>query len=244
MISLELDLVRMLNEARLDRIPVETLDLGYLVHCTLCSLFGENAPQPFALGNTQGRRLRVLGYCDSDRDALRGAACAAATPTLFECCHWESLAVKPMPERWLAQERFQFEVRGCPVLRAAADSANHRKGAEVDLFLAECWKQESPRVPVDREEVYRRWLAKELQRGNASALLSARMVSFRQPRLIRRRQGDVRSARPVQRPDAAFRGILQVCDPAAFAALVRRGIGRHRAFGFGMLLLRRVKNPC
>jgi len=29
-----------------------------------------------------------------------------------------------------------------------------------------------------------------------------------------------------------------VRDPTGFAALLARGVGRHRAFGFGMLLLR------
>ncbi|MEQ8964701.1 MAG: type I-E CRISPR-associated protein Cas6/Cse3/CasE [Azospirillaceae bacterium] len=38
-------------------------------------------------------------------------------------------------------------------------------------------------------------------------------------------------------PDAVFEGVLRVDDPAAFAALLARGVGRHRAFGFGMLLL-------
>jgi CRISPR system Cascade subunit CasE len=35
-----------------------------------------------------------------------------------------------------------------------------------------------------------------------------------------------------------FSGLLQVEDAAAFTALLARGIGRHRAFGFGMLLLK------
>ena len=33
-------------------------------------------------------------------------------------------------------------------------------------------------------------------------------------------------------------GTLTVGDPDAFSRLLARGIGRHRAFGFGMLLLR------
>jgi CRISPR system Cascade subunit CasE len=42
-----------------------------------------------------------------------------------------------------------------------------------------------------------------------------------------------------RRPDATFRGTLRVDDPARFAAAaLARGVGRHRAFGFGMLLLR------
>jgi CRISPR system Cascade subunit CasE len=38
-------------------------------------------------------------------------------------------------------------------------------------------------------------------------------------------------------PDAVLRGRLQIEDGNGFARLVARGIGRHRAFGFGMLLL-------
>ena len=37
-------------------------------------------------------------------------------------------------------------------------------------------------------------------------------------------------------------GTLRVTDPAAFAAGLARGIGRHRAFGFGMLLLAPPRN--
>jgi CRISPR system Cascade subunit CasE len=39
-------------------------------------------------------------------------------------------------------------------------------------------------------------------------------------------------------PDAVFKGEIQVTDGEAFARLVTRGVGRHRAFGFGMLLLK------
>jgi CRISPR system Cascade subunit CasE len=42
----------------------------------------------------------------------------------------------------------------------------------------------------------------------------------------------------IGRRDVTFEGELQVADAAAFAALLARGVGRHRAFGFGMLLLR------
>ena len=39
-------------------------------------------------------------------------------------------------------------------------------------------------------------------------------------------------------PDVVMQGRLRVSDPQAFAQLLARGVGRHRAFGFGMLLLR------
>ena len=35
-----------------------------------------------------------------------------------------------------------------------------------------------------------------------------------------------------------MRGILTITDAAAFSNLLARGVGRHRAYGYGMLLLR------
>lgn len=57
-------------------------------------------------------------------------------------------------------------------------------------------------------------------------------------RQLRRTQGKARRpARPL-RPWALLHGTLEVRDPAAFMALLARGVGRHRAFGYGMVLLR------
>ena len=39
-------------------------------------------------------------------------------------------------------------------------------------------------------------------------------------------------------PDATLHGVLTVQDPVTFGRLIRNGIGRHKAYGYGMLLLR------
>jgi len=44
-------------------------------------------------------------------------------------------------------------------------------------------------------------------------------------------------------PDAIVHGVLVIHDPAAFSALLVRGVGRHRAYGYGMLLLRPPSRP-
>ena len=59
---------------------------------------------------------------------------------------------------------------------------------------------------------------------------------FALPRVGRRDAS--RRLRWVEGPDTVMSGELQTSDPDAFARLLARGIGRHRAFGFGMLLLR------
>ena len=42
----------------------------------------------------------------------------------------------------------------------------------------------------------------------------------------------------IQGPDAVLNGELVVGDPAAFASLLANGVGRHKAYGYGMLMLR------
>ncbi|MDD4944986.1 MAG: type I-E CRISPR-associated protein Cas6/Cse3/CasE [Rhodoferax sp.] len=37
-------------------------------------------------------------------------------------------------------------------------------------------------------------------------------------------------------------GQMRVTDPQAFAQLLANGLGRHRTFGFGLLLLRPVRS--
>ena len=41
-------------------------------------------------------------------------------------------------------------------------------------------------------------------------------------------------------PDAVIQGTLTVAEPGEFTDLVAHGVGRHRAYGYGMLLLRPV----
>jgi CRISPR system Cascade subunit CasE len=93
---------------------------------------------------------------------------------------------------------------------------------------------------LSREAVYVDWLKRQFD--SAAELHEVRMNEFRLSTVFRRSAAQAESSgrqkRAVQGPDAVFTGVLQVSDGEAFASLVARGIGRHRAFGFGMLLLK------
>ncbi len=70
------------------------------------------------------------------------------------------------------------------------------------------------------------------------------MDAFCLTRVLRKKIAEVdgkRKVRFVNGPDVIFTGQLQVEHSEAFARLLARGIGRHRAFGFGMLLLKPAK---
>jgi CRISPR system Cascade subunit CasE len=117
--------------------------------------------------------------------------------------------------------------------------AHHPAGAEVDVFVAACWRAGDPKVAVSREQIYRDWLVKRIEASGARVGQSE-MTQFKLERMVRRTQGDPRKSHTMDRPAATFRGTLEIADSVAFDRLLRRGVGRHRAFGFGMLLLRRA----
>jgi CRISPR system Cascade subunit CasE len=96
-----------------------------------------------------------------------------------------------------------------------------------------------PDAVLSREAVYADWLKRQFE--DVADLHEVRMIAFCLNTVVRRTAAQAegaRSKRPVQGPDAMFTGVLQVRDSAAFAAQLARGIGRHRAFGFGMLMLK------
>lgn len=226
-------------------------DLGYALHAALAAAFGEYAPKPFRLcegranaHGSAGGAPALYGYGVADEAALLDHA-ALAEPDVYAALGIETLAVKPMPTGWTPGRTLDFEVRIRPVVRCDRDGGRAQV-RERDAFLAALppGPPAADAARVDREDVYRRWLEGELARDGAATVLpgTLRMTGFQRTRVHRRGRPDTtggkRALNAPEGPDALFTGTLKVADDPAFAALLRRGIGRHRAFGFGMLLLR------
>lgn len=216
-------------------------DEGYAAHCALRELFGDLAPQPFVVEAVRQQVLPVLGYTHADRAALEDAARLKADPWLWEhLVVWDDLAAKPMPSAWRVGQRVGFTVRATPVGRAAQDHPNHRAGREVDVFLLASRAQglKTPgEVNLNRETVYEDWFRGQVARLGGATVESVAVTSFQVEPLSRRHHANDVRTKLDGRPVVALKGALTVTDPAAFAALLARGVGRHRAFGFGMLLL-------
>lgn len=238
MVRLGLRTDKMMALGRKKKLPPHMIDEGYMVHLLLKELFGKLAPQPFSYRQTRGRYIEVIGYSAATKDQLLDHAQSFASPTAFESCDWDQVASKPMPSSFPKNKKLGFEVRICPVIRKSKAGEHHKKGAEVDAFVSACWDVGDPSVPVDREKVYRDWLQAQFDRLGSIKLASARMTSFKRSRLLRRTHGEQRKSRGVERPDALFTGVIEVGDDAGMQKLLSRGLGRHRAFGFGMLLLK------
>ena len=109
--------------------------------------------------------------------------------------------------------------------------------SERDIFQLEAEKYPRKEMPYNREEIYRDWLTHLMARQGGAELESATLQSFQRVRSYRKRQAR-QYVDSIEGPDAVMQGNLTVKEPAAFAQLLSQGIGRHRAYGYGMLLLR------
>lgn len=151
------------------------------------------------------------------------------------------LRMKKYPTVWKAGHRLGFDVRVRPVIRSRA-GAEGRSGIERDAFLVAATPHEKNSASSpERAAVYSQWLTRQLATGGAAALLAANLIQFQLTSVVRQQAptpGTPRERSLVTGPDAVLSGMIEVQNPAAFAALLERGIGRHRTFGFGLLLLR------
>jgi CRISPR system Cascade subunit CasE len=254
LVRMDLDGRALFTFARKQGLALHDTDLGYLVHAWQAAVFGDEAPAPFALGDDPRRpalrdearspadlrRLTVLGYSARDDAALRTHVDAfCLDPQARAACDWQTFASKPMPDVWVVGRRLGFVVRVCPVVRGSRGGGRRDEGAEVDAFLAAC-DGAAADAGLRREPVYREWLGRQFE-ARGARLVHAELSRFALARLARRNHGEGRRL-VLTRPDATLLGEIEVTDPAQFRALLARGVGRHRAFGFGMLLLRPARS--
>ena len=208
-------------------------------------MFGKRAIHPFrAFWAADKIHLEVYGYSSYDDQSLKQIAQAVGLPDALAVCDLEKTLSKQMPSDWKVGRHLGFETRVRPVSRlhfdlAASDGTVFHDRAEMDTFLLEAMRRfPNPaergtsmlQAGRTRAVVYTDWLANRL--GNSVQLCQGIRLS---------RFSRVRSARKgcsPEGPDAILRGEFVIKDPADFAEVLAKGIGRHTAYGYGMLLLR------
>ena len=185
---------------------------------------------------------------------LREMALAVAPPDILDILQLDDLLTKDMPERFQRGQRLGFDVRMRPVRRLGGDLADTqsgrtlRKGSEVDAYrLAllredpEGWTRPTTQAAGDdaltRTSVYAAWLGERLDGVATVETTDCHLAHFRRSKT--RRNG----AKPSEGPDATLHGDLVIRDPARFRGALRSGIGRHKAYGYGMLILRPPGTP-
>ncbi|MEQ9696093.1 type I-E CRISPR-associated protein Cas6/Cse3/CasE [Shimia sp. SDUM112013] len=215
------------------------LDEGAALHHLLGECFGPAALQPFRLMPGRGRgAASVFAYATDPSEALLQRAGAVATPDLLPVLDLSGLRSMPRPaSAWQSGQRLGFDLRLRPVVRLAKalehEGGRFAKGAEVDAWLSHRLNGGT----LDREALYLDWLQARL--GEAATLdrQTTRLERFQRSKVAR-------GGRLSEGPDAVVFGTLQVGDPALFAEKLASGVGRHKSYGYGMILLRPPQRPC
>ena len=237
LVKVPLRVDRLVAATRSRGLSLREIDEGYLAHVVMRQLWKEHAPAPFVL-RAHGRMLDAWGYSPTDAGALVERANACGDPSLVGVLgDLEMIASKPMPY-FEKGRRIGFVVRACPVVRLVNARNGHRTGAEVDAFLARCFAL-GKQAPVSREDVYREWLRKMTSRPDATgvSVLRVGVAAMSRGRFVRRTHAQAREMHRLARPDVTFEGEMVVEHGEKLRTYLGHGVGRHRAFGFGALML-------
>lgn len=216
------------------------IDLGYLVHTRLTALFEKDGPHLFSVeytGTSVPEYTTVLGYCEKSAEELRVDAQQYADPGVWATVDWEKCLSKPMPTEFHAGQRLGFSIRVCPVRR------HPKTGQERDALFSAL--EQAGGKYVNRYAVYETWLTDRLSSFHGAPMarvINAQTTRFRLAQFFRQAQPDTTGNRKPTfflHPDATIEGVIEIIDPAMFCVAFKHGFGRQKAFGFGMLLLRR-----
>lgn len=211
-------------------------DDGYAWHALLTAVFGRAlAPKPFRVMARRGRRPHLLAYAPHDGATLSAHAAQFADPRALAALGADAIAAKPMPG-FAAGRRLGFSLRVRPTVRRDRDG-DRRKVVERDAAIAALGP--GPHESAARAEVYLGWIRGKLAEAGAKVerLSLDGVVGDDAPR---RSRPDPACHRPLSRVpghSVTATGTLMVEHAEHFAAALARGIGRHRAFGYGMLLI-------
>lgn len=228
---------------------VGATDPGYIVHGALANIFGDHAPKPFYLlpsrevgaltrsGEIAGNRIVVLGYSSISEQELRERA-NSESPLGAEIVDWGETRIKKMPTLFSPGKRLLLTLKFCPVVRARYFSESRDdKWDELDAYLAaiqNAKKYDHDLSTITRPQVYHDWILSRLEKSGI-AVESANITSFQLVNFKRRDRS--RKFVHMRRPAAEVQALVSIQDPALFRSSLINGVGRHKAFGFGMIRL-------
>ncbi len=225
-------------------------DQGYAMHVLLCNLFGKNKLQPFRIFASEHQRYGSLyAYSEMDASRLAHEANLYATPDCLSATQsLRGLQSKEMPTNFPTSQKLGFEIRIRPTRRLAQNLSDPKsgkcfaKGAELDVYVAYVLRQLSGHPNSDEDSLksagitryscYVDWLSERFSDSVDVLKNDCRLTSFKRTRCVRG------SGPNIEGPDVIIHGNLKVKEPDSFNHKIRNGLGRHKAYGYGMLLLR------
>jgi len=222
-----------LNMVNLARYAAEQRhsDPDRTAHCLVAESFGRRQmPKPFVIKTrlTEGKlKGTLLAYTSLTAEELQGAAARhqkLAHSTVLDPATIKTVRV---PEEWSEGQSINFEVRIRPTKRGSSRDTEHPK-AEQDVYLG------APEN-ASRMETYCHWLSELMRRQGALQAVPYTMVVAQ---LAMRKVKRQNSSKLTTGPDVTVVGTATIINPERMQSALSDGIGRHKGFGYGMLLLR------
>lgn len=198
-------------------------DLGFAMHMLLTEIFGESAPRPYLIKNRRGSAyLALYGYSPSTAEQLTRNIDEFAAPNQIGVI--KAMESKPMPATFECGRTLGYEIRARPTER--------RERVEIDTATLQAERAlERGENPPTQQQAYASWLALRLQ-DNGAKMIDAKILRANLAWAVRNNR-----SKPKIGPAATISGHLQIMDPKKFAQAIARGIGRHKAYGYGMLMI-------
>lgn len=204
-------------------------DFGYVIHAILEILFRKNRPQTFYFDSSNDN---LYFYSNFSRAQLtkqltkknRAACCGLGLGNLCHDC--EVLDITSMTAM---DQQLSFQIKTSPTKRLTGS------GREVDVFSVTDGSEQ------ERHAAYKKWLhARILESGLGDVNIDD--VAIEQHSVLRREKRIVDSKNRkkvvIDVPVALFTGTFTVHTRKCFLESLLNGIGRHKAFGFGMLMIK------
>lgn len=204
----------------------------YALHHAMRKRWGDTAPQPFH-AVLSGPEPHVVGYME-DPSALQVVGNEPHLRAVFP--DGAQSRTITLPER--AGETYSFRLRARPLIRYGkriADMIEKETGRRP--FPEMCAVQATrlrTGADVDPTDVCRAWLAKRLE--GAASLATFSLLDYVAQPVLRSTHGPA-GPRTFPGSTAVMTGTIVIEDATAFAALLAKGVGRHAAFGYGLMLI-------
>ncbi|MDB5969448.1 MAG: cas6e [Hydrocarboniphaga sp.] len=154
------------------------------------------------------------------------------SPPVMETPGWQ-IETKLFQPQLEEGDELAFDLRANPVVTRRTEGGARRHDVVCDALRTQAGE------PIDRALIERAaglaWLAKQGSRcGFRFDEGEVRTGAYRQERVRKDGGGDIRYS------TLDFSGRLTVTDPEPFRAALRNGLGKAKAFGCGLLLVRRA----
>ena len=204
-------------------------DEGLALHHLLSEAFGKSVLQPFRLMAAKGANL--YAYTSVDLATLCETVRDVATPDTLCLLSIDEIKQKAMPTDWAAGKRLGFELKTRPVRRLKEPAGKFKKGSEIDAYLLEALRHSKDNATKvgSRNSVYADWLARRL--SDVATVDQLRIRRIQQTSIQR---GSFRQTGP----EVVYMGNITIKNSSEFQKKLTSGVGRHCAYGYGMLLLR------